>query len=66
MSRCRKCGAPRSIDELDSKPELDRHLKRIRAAHGQLHMLRYAADHGYDFTRLECAGCYGPGYETSI
>lgn len=60
--KCRKCGVRHPIDELDSKPELTPELKRIRAVHGALHMLNYAADRGINFTRLECRNCYGPGY----
>jgi hypothetical protein len=65
LHKCRRCGGLHEIYELDSKPTLDRRLKRIRRAQGPLHMLTYAADHGYDFDWLECARCYGPGYEAS-
>lgn len=59
---CDNCGGPFPIDELDGKPTINSKLRRIRAREGQLVMLRRAADLGFDFNRLECRKCYGPGY----
>lgn len=60
---CAACGKAEHIDNLDSKPEPTVWLWAIRLFRGQAFMLSYAADRGHDFTRLECAACYGPGYE---
>ena len=59
---CEKCGTEHHVDELDAKPDLDWRLWIIKLFLGQLAMLRYAGDSGYDFNRLECSECYGPGY----
>lgn len=59
---CACCGKEVSIEKIDSKPTLTRWLRFLRLVRGQLFMLRYAGDHGYDFDRHECADCYGPGY----
>lgn len=60
---CAKCGELHDIAALDSKPKLTLRLRLIKRLHGQLYMLQYAGDRGYDFNRLECSKCYGPGYE---
>ena len=62
LDRCDKCGRTFHIDALDGKPTENAILKRVRQAQGQLGMLRYAADHGFEFDRLGCVGCYGPGF----
>jgi len=62
LCTCAKCGRVTGIDELDAKPSPTRLLRLVRLLRGQLFMLRYAADRGYDFDRLECRDCYGPGY----
>ena len=62
LDRCDKCSASVSINDLDAKPTENARLRRIRMREGQLVMLRRAADLGYDFDRLECRACYGPGY----
>lgn len=61
-AQCDKCGKFFPTDHLDGKPTINSKLRRIRAREGQLAMLRRAADKGYEFDRLECRGCYGPGY----
>ena len=62
MEPCACCGVEFDIAHLDSKPTLTLWLRLIRLFRGQLYMLRYAADHGYDFDHFECEDCYGPGY----
>lgn len=62
MTRCDCCGKEFPIDDLDSKPTENSRLRRYRQAQGQPVMLRKAADLGFDFDRLECRKCYGPGY----
>lgn len=59
---CDTCGELLPLDMLDAKPEINSKLRRIRAREGQLVMLRRAADLGFQFDRLECRACYGPGY----
>lgn len=59
---CDCCGRLFPLGLLDGKPTINSKLRRIRAREGQLAMLRRAADKGYDFDRLECRRCYGPGY----
>ncbi|NKW09976.1 hypothetical protein HGG76_11745 [Ochrobactrum tritici] len=61
-SFCDNCLRPTKVACLDGKPTLTRWLRIIRFFRGQAFMLRYAADRGYDFDRLECGDCYGPGY----
>lgn len=61
-TQCDSCGGFFDIDELDGKPTIDGHLHRTLDEEGQLVMLSKAADLGYDFDRLECRHCYGPGY----
>jgi hypothetical protein len=63
MHQCDNCGRMFPIDELDGKPTINSKLRRIRAREGQRIMLRRAADLGFEFDRLECRRCYGPGYE---
>lgn len=60
LARCDRCGGLFHIDALDAKPSS---LPSTRGF-DQLHRLEVAADAGEDFDRLECAGCYGPGYST--
>jgi len=60
--RCDCCGVETSYLQLDGKPTMTLWLRIIRFFCGQLFMLRYAGNHGYDFDRLECVDCYGPGY----
>jgi hypothetical protein len=62
IERCDSCGITCHIDELDGKPTMTWWLFVIWLLRGDLGMLRYAADHGYDFDRLECRECYGRGY----
>lgn len=59
---CDSCGQMFPIEELDSKPTMNSRLRRTRQKEGQLAMLYRAAARGYDFDRLECRRCYGPGY----
>lgn len=59
---CDNCQRPVPFYQLDAKPPMTRWLRVLRLVRGQLFMLRYAADHGHDFDRLECRDCYGPGY----
>ncbi len=59
---CECCGREFPLDELDSKPSINSRLRRYRQRQGQLVMLQKAADLGYDFNRLECRSCYGPGF----
>lgn len=61
---CQACGVVNDIDDLDGKPTLSLWLRTVRLFRGQPFMLRYATDHGYEFDRIECAKCYGPGYTT--
>ena len=63
---CAKCGGSLPLDQLDSKPTINSRLRRIQENEGQLIMLRRAADLGFDFDRLECLSCYGPGYLTAL
>ena len=60
-ARCANCGRRFHIDALDSKPSS---FPRRPVEH-QLARLDEAADRGEDFDRLECADCYGPGYEAT-
>lgn len=57
---CHRCRKPTMIDLLDAKPRMTPWLWLIERFRGQAEMLRYASDHGYDFTVLECQACYGP------
>ncbi|CCF19138.1 protein of unknown function [Pseudorhizobium banfieldiae] len=59
---CDACGRTFALDELDAKPTINSRLRRTRQREGQLMMLYRAAARGYDFDRLECRQCYGPGY----
>ncbi|WPE19914.1 hypothetical protein [Shinella zoogloeoides] len=59
---CDACGERFPLNELDSKPTINSQLRRTRAKEGQLMMLYRAAMRGYDFDRLECRSCYGPGF----
>ncbi|WWT39826.1 hypothetical protein [Microcystis phage Mwe-JY25] len=60
-SKCTGCGEMLPTLLLDGKPA-SAHFQRDRAEHGQVAALAMAADRGEDFTRAECAACYGPGY----
>jgi hypothetical protein len=51
--RCAACGAETPIHLLDAKPGPGIFTPA---------QLSEAADRGDDFSRLECAKCYGPGY----
>ncbi|TPJ51762.1 MULTISPECIES: hypothetical protein [unclassified Mesorhizobium] len=62
---CQRCKLLTQIDQLDSKPKMTPLLRVINAARGQIKMLAYAADHGHDFTVLECRTCYGPGWSSN-
>lgn len=59
--RCAACGRPVHIDVLDAKPSSAQFRGEVQAF-GQLEALSRAADRGEEFDRLECEGCYGPGY----
>lgn len=61
-TRCRKCGREAPIDALDAKPEITPWFLGRVMRYGQPEALVRAADVGLDFTRLECARCYGPGF----
>lgn len=61
FSPCARCGRETPINALDAKP-MTLWLRIVALFIGQVRMLNYAADHGYDFDRLECSRCYGPGY----
>lgn len=65
LCRCDKCRRAFDIDDLDAKPRMDLRLFLIWLIDGQSRMLRYAADHGYDFTQLECRACYGIDYASA-
>jgi len=62
-AHCYCCHRVAHIDQLDAKPFPTVWLWLVRLFLGQRQMLRYAADRGYDFDHMECAECYGPGYE---
>jgi len=62
QKHCESCQHLFAISELDAKPQINSRLRRIRAREGQIAMLQRAADLGFDFDRLECRNCYGPGY----
>lgn len=57
---CDNCGAPTPINHLDAKPE---RLAGRRNTHRQL---KKAFARNEDFDRLECAACYGPGYQSAV
>lgn len=59
---CDQCTLLTRIELLDSKPEMTLWLHIIRLLRGQRYMLGYAANHGYDFSVLECHTCYGSGW----
>jgi len=50
---CRRAFDPAQLDAKPSAEDLARYGT-----------LEACADAGCDFTRLECAACYGPGYTT--
>lgn len=52
-AECAACGRTFSLDQLDGKPGPGTFTAAQLAA---------AADRGADFNRLECRGCYGPGF----
>lgn len=62
MSRCEECGVRYPLHCLDAKPTMTFWLRLVSLFRGQKFTLRYAADRGYDFDRLECRACYGDGY----
>lgn len=62
LAHCDSCGRRMDIHHLDAKPTMTRWLWLVWFFRGQTRMLVYAADHGYDFDRLECRDCYGSGY----
>ncbi|ELT50992.1 hypothetical protein D584_01323 [Brucella intermedia M86] len=62
MTCCAKCGKRYPLHMLDAKPTMTFWLHLVSLFRGQKFMLQYAADHGYDFGRLECRVCYGDGY----
>lgn len=62
-SQCYTCHQNIPADHLDSKPLPTLWLAVISLLMGQRYMLRYAADHGYDFDYNECKGCYGAGWK---
>lgn len=65
MTKCDHCGTEWDIDLLDAKPDhlagpgswIERLFPKIRIGR-----LLHAADTGFDFERLECCRCYGPGW----
>lgn len=59
---CAECGWRLPLHLLDAKPTMTLWLRLVSLFRGQKFMLRYAADRGYDFDRLECRACYGDGY----
>ena len=65
LAECSQCHRIFDINELDAKPTMTPTLRDFKRRHGQRHMLSYAAKYGYDFDKLECADCYGPGYESN-
>jgi hypothetical protein len=65
QAKCARCGADETLEKLDSKPRMTLWLRLLRLVRGQRFALRWAADHGHDFTELECGSCYGDGYEVS-
>jgi len=64
LTTCDRCGREFPLDHLDAKPTINSRLRRIRAREGQRMMLYRAALLGFDFDRLECRKCYGPGYSS--
>jgi hypothetical protein len=59
---CSCCSRLTPIEALDAKPSMTAELHAMSLERGQEQMLRYAADHGYDFDQLECEPCYGSGW----
>jgi hypothetical protein len=59
---CDNCGRATHLDYLDAKPVMTNWLRVVQFFLGQDRMLQYAADHGYDFDRMECRDCYGPAH----
>lgn len=59
---CAACGKSTHINDLDAKPEYTLDGLFFRLVFGRDPCLSDAAERGEDFTRLECATCYGPGY----
>lgn len=54
--KCANCGAGMPLSQLDAKPS---HLAGPECTAEDLDV---AADVGFDFNRLECRKCYGPGW----
>lgn len=59
---CMRCGRDTHVFDLDAKPRWTPWLLLIFLVRGQMSVLSYAGDHGYDFDRFECRDCYGPGF----
>jgi hypothetical protein len=55
-AKCDQCGADTPINDLDAKPE------RLVGRRNTRRQLKKALARNEDFTRLECRGCYGPGF----
>ncbi len=62
--KCDGCGVEADASELDSLPTMTPALSGIYHSEGQVAMMEYAADHGFDFDRCLCQRCYGPGFNT--
>lgn len=62
QARCYRCGEIHILPQLALKPTLVFWLRMVQLLHGQRYMIEYAAKVGFNFDRLECARCYGPGY----
>jgi hypothetical protein len=63
LCECDSCHRLYPIEQLDAKPTMTLWLFLVWLLNGDSRMLQYAADHGYDFDRLECHLCYGLEYE---
>lgn len=60
--RCDSCRREFEPHELDAKPRLGPVLLIVRLFRGRAAMMDFAGDRGYDFNRMECRDCYGPGF----
>jgi hypothetical protein len=66
-SKCHQCGKPTHSLWLDGKPRLFRGwVWRNTPKWIALRLLAWAADRGWEFDRLECIWCYGPGYQAPM
>jgi hypothetical protein len=54
---CEECGRVFRLSELDAKP-----ARLAGRANTSAEVLWAAFEANEDFDRLECRGCYGPGY----